>query len=345
MIYRGSIIEVRENMLIVMLEDSSFQKVKKFNGLKEGMEIYFEERDIIKERNLSFRRISMVAAALFLLIATSFYGIDLWDTNYKAVALVSVDINPSIELKVNRMNHIINAVALNEDAKNLPLLELKNKPLDKGLEALVGMARAEGYIKETKENYILIASVKLKDNVEDTEVEEVITKAMEKIELSSKDTGEKIEITSISSNKETLKEAHREKISVGKKEAEKRMEKTIKEEDKRDKEREKEQEKRQKEIEKNIEKELKGEIKKNQELEKAQERQKKETEKEIKRNEKQIEKQLKEEEKKKKEQKKEQEKWEKELKNRDIKKEEKNSDKENKGHEKENKQKEKNKKN
>ena len=55
-IYRGSIIEVRESMLIVMLEDSTFKKVKKFSGLEEGMEIYFEERDLIKERNIKERK-------------------------------------------------------------------------------------------------------------------------------------------------------------------------------------------------------------------------------------------------------------------------------------------------
>jgi len=99
-IYRGNIIEVKKDSFVVMLDDCTFKRVKRFKGLDEGMEIYFEERDIIKQSNPNLKGIALIAASIFLFIVTTFYGVDFWSTNYNAIALVSVDINPSVQLPV-----------------------------------------------------------------------------------------------------------------------------------------------------------------------------------------------------------------------------------------------------
>ena len=219
MVYRGNVMEVRESSLVVMLEDCTFRNVKKFKGLEEGMEIYFEDRDIIRKSNFNFKNISLVAAAILLFVATSFYGISAWDISYRAVALISVDINPSVELKINRNHNVIRAIALNEDAKNLPLNNLKNQPLDEALETLVNMARLEGYIKEEEENYILVTSVDLIEKTKEKNIlTDLISNGKAKIETSAVEAGEQVEVISIQSNKKTLKEAKKENISVGKKE-------------------------------------------------------------------------------------------------------------------------------
>lgn len=222
MIYRGNVIEVREDSLVVMLDDSTFESVKKFKGLEEGMEIYFEQRDIIRKSNSSLKNIALIAASILLFIVTSFYGVDVWNTNYRAIAIVSVDINPSVEIKINKNHNVINAIALNEDAKKLPLNDLKNQPIDKALEELVNMARVEGYIKDEEENYILVTSVELrKDAKEEKILTDLISEGKEKIEISSIEAGEKVEVLAIRSSKETLKKARKENISVGKRELKK----------------------------------------------------------------------------------------------------------------------------
>jgi len=219
MIYRGNIIEVKSDSLIVMLDNCTFESVKKFKGLEEGMEIYFEERDIIRKSNLNLKNITLVAASIFLFIVTSFYGVDVWNTNYRAIALISVDINPSVEIKINKNNNVINAIALNEDAKKLPLKTLKNQPLAEALEELVDMARVEGYIKETQENYILVTSVELRKGAQEEKIlTNLIAEGKKNIENSAAKAGEQVEVIAIQSNKETLKQANKENISVGKKE-------------------------------------------------------------------------------------------------------------------------------
>lgn len=217
MVYRGSVIEIYQDSIIVMTEDCIFERIKKSAGLEKGMEVYFEERDIIRNSTVSIKNISMVAAAVFLFIITSLYGIGIWNTNYRTVALLSIDINPSVEMEINKKNNIIRVSALNEDASKLPLNNLKNKPVADAMVELVEMAGEKGYIKENEENYVLVTSVELKNPQENDKVlEELLMEGKNKIETVSSKQGQQIQVVTMKSDKETLNKAKKENISVGK---------------------------------------------------------------------------------------------------------------------------------
>ncbi|MDR7871207.1 MAG: anti-sigma factor domain-containing protein [Tissierellaceae bacterium] len=215
MIYRGNIVEVCSDSIVVITEDCTFKRIKKSVGLEEGMEVYFEERDIIRKSNTSINSISKIVA-IILLVITSIYGIQVWDINYRAVAIVSIDINPSVEIKVNKNHRVINATPLNKDALNLPLKKLKGQILTNALDELVQTAKTEGYIKENEENYILLAVVGLSNNEKDTDaLEHLLVEGKEKIENMSSEENQHIEVVTVESNKETLKKARIEHVSVG----------------------------------------------------------------------------------------------------------------------------------
>ncbi|QUH19208.1 anti-sigma factor domain-containing protein [Alkaliphilus sp. B6464] len=217
MIHRGSIIEVCHDGIVVITEDCTFERIKKSEGLEEGMEVYFETEDIIRRRNLTVKNISTVAAAIFLLVITSIYSVGFWNTNYRAVALLSVDINPSIEIKINRNHQVIKVSALNEDALGLPLSNLERQPLVDALQELVEMAEYKGYLKEAEPNYILVTAVGLNAYKGDTkDLTQLLIEGKEKIENTSTERGQHIEVVTMESNKETLKRSKEEHISVGK---------------------------------------------------------------------------------------------------------------------------------
>lgn len=217
MVYRGSIIEICPDSIVVLTEECTFERIKRSDGLKEGMEVYFEDRDIIKKSIFTANNISRVAAAVLMFIVIFSWSAVFWNKNYKAVALLSIDINPSVQIKVNTSYRVIKAAPLNKDASKLPLKNLKNYPLSDALEELVKMAEAQGYIKEGNTNYILVTSVELNDNGEkDTILEEIITEGKEKIETEWKDKGQELQVLTIESDKETLEKAKKEHISVGK---------------------------------------------------------------------------------------------------------------------------------
>lgn len=85
----------------------------------------------------------------------------------KVIAVVGIDVNPSIELSINQKNKIEQVTAKNEDAKKIiGDMDLKGSQIDVGINALIGAMLKEGYIDELK-NSLLISVTG--DNQEENE--------------------------------------------------------------------------------------------------------------------------------------------------------------------------------
>lgn len=93
-----------------------------------------------------------VAAALVVAVGIYFgYGY------VTPESTISFDVNPSVELRVNRSERVLEAVARNEDAQViLSDMNLRNVDLDVAVNALIGSMVKNGYISEIK-NSILIS--------------------------------------------------------------------------------------------------------------------------------------------------------------------------------------------
>lgn len=233
MIYKGTVIEIYYDSIVVMAEDCTFKRIKKSDGLEEGMEIYFEDRDIIKNSNFTIKNISKGVAAVLIFAVTSLYVLGFWNENYKSVALLAVDINPSVEMEINKNYRVIKISALNEEASKLPLEDLKNYPLIDALEEIVEMVETAGYIKKDESNRVLVTSVELKSNDEgDKNLDNLIMEGKKKIEEVSNERGQQVEVVTIKSDRETLNKAKEENISVGKMEIYKEIEDENKNQDK-----------------------------------------------------------------------------------------------------------------
>ncbi len=76
----------------------------------------------------------------------------------KQLSLVSLDINPSIELFVNNDGIIQNVNGINDEAKNiLKDLDLSNDSLEEGISEIIEETIEKGYIKNIEENDILVS--------------------------------------------------------------------------------------------------------------------------------------------------------------------------------------------
>lgn len=98
----------------------------------------------VVERNNSIKKIVLAAAAILVFLSSgSAYAY------YTPVATVDVEINPSIEVKVNRFDRIISAEAKNDDGQAvLNNLNLNNYKLEEGLIQIVEEARNENFIND-----------------------------------------------------------------------------------------------------------------------------------------------------------------------------------------------------
>ena len=100
------------------------------------------------------RTVAMAAAACLCVAvlggSVSFYQ------NHRVDSVIGIDVNPSIELSVNRNEKVLQANPLNEDAETiLDDMNLKNVDLDIAVNALIGSMVRNGYLDEL-DNAILV---------------------------------------------------------------------------------------------------------------------------------------------------------------------------------------------
>ena len=120
---------------------------------KKGTVIYMTENGKSKRR---MRLIIGIAACLLLLLG-GFAGYRVYDLNYAVDSTVSLDVNPSIEIKVNQKERILDVTALNEDGKKvIGDMDFKGSSIDVTVNALIGSMLKNGYLNELA-NSVLIS--------------------------------------------------------------------------------------------------------------------------------------------------------------------------------------------
>lgn len=98
------------------------------------------------------------------------YYLYLMPVNY-----VGIDINPSIELSLNRQGEVIEAIPLNEEADILLSdVAIKNMTSDQAVETIVQNSTDMGYIDELAEDNTIVVSVTGENTTETTKMEDKI---------------------------------------------------------------------------------------------------------------------------------------------------------------------------
>ena len=116
------------------------------------------------------RRLAGIAAAFVLLIG-GLPGFQIYRTNYSVASTVSLDVNPSIEIEVNKKEEVLAVNPRNEDAKTVVgSMDFKGSSLDVAINALIGSMLRNGYLNELA-NSILI-SVDNQDPAKSAELQE-----------------------------------------------------------------------------------------------------------------------------------------------------------------------------
>ncbi|WP_338854389.1 anti-sigma factor domain-containing protein [Clostridium perfringens] len=138
MYYKGVIIDIHDKYIIVMDESGGLLKIRRKENANIGQAILFTDDDIIVDKKVNkiikIWTVPIVTAALiFISIISGIINVNNKNTPY---ALLTFDINPSFSIEVNKDNTVINAVALNDDAKSLDIDKIKNKSLDDALKLI-----------------------------------------------------------------------------------------------------------------------------------------------------------------------------------------------------------------
>ena len=103
-----------------------------------------------------FKPLIAIAAALTLLIGTA-SGIHVYRNQHAIVSTVLLDVNPSIAIKINRDERVIDVVPRNEDGRIIiGDMDFTGSHIDVAVNALIGSMLTKGYLSEVA-NSILIS--------------------------------------------------------------------------------------------------------------------------------------------------------------------------------------------
>ena len=96
------------------------------------------------------------AAAALVVFAGGIWGFNGYKVAHTIDSLISLDVNPSIELAINSKDRVIGVDARNEDAiKIIGDMDLEGSDIDVALNALLGSLMRNGYIDEARNSILL----------------------------------------------------------------------------------------------------------------------------------------------------------------------------------------------
>lgn len=178
----------------------SMEGIKASQELKADTLRYLEWQRSKRSRPVWRRGSSYVLAVAICLLFM--FGVG-WRTLYSMpTSYISMDVNPSIELGINRYGRVVAVEAYNEDGQDiLQHLSLKNKSY---VQAVISLLENEIYQKYLVDNATLVFTI-ISDSPE----------AIRK-ELDAIDAGENYQILTYTSDSHCREEAHHYEMSFGK---------------------------------------------------------------------------------------------------------------------------------
>ena len=131
-----------------------------------------------RKKNTVFRYMA-VAAACLVLVGAGMFGF--FGTSLGRVAsIVSLEINPSIELRIDKKERVLEANAMNKDAVAiLEGMKLEGTDVHTATNAIIGSLLKHGYIDELANSILL--SVEDEDSVRGTELQKTLSQEINAI--------------------------------------------------------------------------------------------------------------------------------------------------------------------
>ena len=174
------------------------------------------EKPMTVQKTTKRRWTTLVAAGLALMLLG---GGGLFYQQANAVAsVVSLDVNPSIELRVNRDEKVLSCTPLNEDAQEILEdmgggADLKGAKRDVAVNAIVGSLVRKGYLSEISS--AIMISVEDKDSARAKELQQELTSAVDGV-LRTNESKAAVLTQTVTQDAELERQARENSISTGK---------------------------------------------------------------------------------------------------------------------------------
>lgn len=157
---RGVVVEIApKNQVIIMTANGEFVKVPFKKHVYVGQEIRYKPKERLSGWQLG------LAASLFVVLLGTWPLLtnQLIPTSIMPAFIITLDINPSLELKVSEKQKIIGIEGLNRDGREFASrLAITGDDLRLALEKITSLAEREGYLRQGN-NQVVVTIASKKD--------------------------------------------------------------------------------------------------------------------------------------------------------------------------------------
>lgn len=212
--FKGIVMEIKDDYVIIMKEDGTLVRIKNKDDLKVGKSIFFFEEDIYMKKEtakvIPFRKYIVplgAIAALFIILINPI--MNMFSTKMNNVyAVLTFDINPSIEFELDQNGIIKDVKGINDDAIALGLDKIKGMTFEEGTLVLKDLLSQNNYLSNN--NAVLIGFSFIGN--ENINYEKDIQKTIQ-------NTFKGTDVAFLKGQKSDLEKAQNQGISLGKYEA------------------------------------------------------------------------------------------------------------------------------
>ncbi|MDQ2086385.1 PA14 domain-containing protein [Herbivorax sp. ANBcel31] len=213
--FRGLIMDIGQHTVTVLTKDNEFYKLKRRPAMFKTQEVEFRKSDII---NVAYyiKRLSTVAACLLLILTGMMFSdnIPVWNTGDSDVfGYVSLDVNPSVEFKIDEEQKILNVLSLSLTDDSEKEISLEGMKVTEGLYKVMEHYNEINVLSDVEENYVLLAgAINNKNKTFEEEIVKSLKDSKNRIEIEF----ERINMVVAKSSSEHRELATKNDISMGK---------------------------------------------------------------------------------------------------------------------------------
>lgn len=197
----GIVLEIKGGRAVLLISGGGFITVAAGSGWKTG--------DLVTLRppGKHYTQLIAAAACLCIIFSLALFGYEMY---FRQTSLISIDVNPSIELAINGFHRVTSAKALNQEGKAiLEQADLMNKKLNTAMDLLFEQGL---YSYVTDDSYITFTVFSSTKSMESYLLKELDNTALNLI--SSKHRTTQIETYAV--DEQTVLDAHSHQVTAGK---------------------------------------------------------------------------------------------------------------------------------
>ncbi|PLX33685.1 MAG: hypothetical protein C0604_03210 [Clostridiales bacterium] len=210
MISKGIVIEVKKYYGIVLNGEGAYEKVVKKGSLSEGDRIIYTREDIYEGNQAGCKKVyrGLISAAMVIFAIAMAFGFENLPSQ-NVYAVVSMDINPSIQYYLDKDDFVIRAEAMNEDGLEIVDCGLEGLSIEKAINRTLEEAERTHYLK--RDSKIIVSAVDLKSGKADY-AEQIAGKIFEEPMIAQK----RIEVFVLEVDRDDYEESRSMETSLGK---------------------------------------------------------------------------------------------------------------------------------